>query len=355
MQRSFVGAFEYVSFTGYYSKTSKHPLSAFLFICFFIISLSLQSDAQSNQPNPKYKLLSGQSFVQSKNYYLLTLFEELADVKELLSEYPVLSVIAKNKAAGLSLALKNCKGDRLCYTGKMKFTDEEVRNIGDCLIRLYSEDNALGKLVKNHLIPSGAYILFNNLSPKEILIKAWGQDANGINYTIGVYAEGNKPNYPIIDSISFNTRDSRNNNTFLHNYVSLLYNTASVAANECENASLFFVPSLTCALHFIEMNEREQASDFELMSNGENKAAYERIRTIKWNDYKYSQILIPGAGPEQSGVALSAEGRLRCRLGAIQYAKGTTPFIVVSGGKVHPYKTKFCEDRRTRQSLIILL
>jgi len=34
---------------------------------------------------------------------------------------------------------------------------------------------------------------------------------------------------------------------------------------------------------------------------------------------------------------------LRCRLAALQYQKGMAPFIMVSGGRVHPYKTKYSE------------
>ena len=206
--------------------------------------------------------------------------------------------------------------------------------------------------MKEHLIPSGTYILFAQLSPAEMLAKAWIQDAQGINFTIGVYAEGKKPNYPNIESISFNTRDPRNNNVYLYNYVSLLYNTSSLVALETEHSSLFFQPSLTAALHFIEINEREQAADFEPMEKGENKAAFDRIKNIKWETYPYSLIMIPGAGPEEPTVALSAEGMLRCRLAAIQYRKGLAPFIVTSGGKVHPYKTKYCEATEMKKYMV---
>jgi len=63
-------------------------------------------------------------------------------------------------------------------------------------------------------------------------------------------------------------------------------------------------------------------------------------------------IMIPGAGPDDPKVALSAEGMLRCRLAAIQYRKGLAPFIVTSGGKVHPYKTKFCEAIEMKKFLV---
>jgi hypothetical protein len=125
-----------------------------------------------------------------------------------------------------------------------------------------------------------------------------------------------------------------------------------LVALESKESKLFFYPSLTFALHFLEMNEREQAADFEPMAKGENKPAADRIKNIKWEYYKYSVILIPGAGPDESQVALSAEGMLRCRLAAIQYKKGLAPFIVTSGGKVHPYKTKYCEATEMKQYMI---
>ncbi len=308
--------------------------------------------SQNNHPAAAYRLISGDNYVQSKNYYLLTLFGQLPDVKKILSEDAVLKGIAIAKIDSISYALKNCERDGLCYTTKLAFSENEIKTVSERLKQLWQPGNAIDRLVKNHLIPSGTYILFQNLPAADMLVKAWEQDAKGINFAIGVYAEGRKPNYPNIDSISFNTRDPRNNNNYLYNYVSLLYNTASLVVLENQSTHIFFNPSLTAALHFIEMNEREQAADFEPMEKGENKAAYDRIKTIKWSDYKYSVIMIPGAGPEEPNVALSAEGMLRCRIAAIQYQKGLAPFIVTSGGKVHPYKTKYCEATEMKKYLV---
>ena len=301
--------------------------------------------AQSKTPKPSYKLLAGQSFVQSKNYYLLTLFQEIPEVKKLLEKDSVLNTLAKIKAEGLISSLSACNREASCYADKMKFSDQEIKLVGERLSKLYKRENALGDLITQHLIPSGTYILFQNLSPQEMLVKAWEQDAMGVNFAIGVYAEGKKPNYPLIDSVSFDTRDGRNSG--------LLYNTASLVGLENKkNTVSFFAPSLTCALRFIEMNEREQAADFEPMTETENKAAYQRVKTIKWDAFKYSVIVVPGAGPDIPTVALSAEGMLRCRLAAIQYRKGMAPYILVSGGKVHPYKTKYCEATEMKKFLI---
>ena len=175
-----------------------------------IISLSLFSVgvfSQNNQPSPRCTLLQGNSFVQSKNYYLLTLFQVLPDVKKLLASDQVLTAIAKNKADSLSWALKGCERNGQCYLDKMKFTAAEIKTVSERLAALYQPENALGKLVQNHLVPSGTYVLHQNLPAAQILVQAWQQDANGINFCIVVYAGGDKPHYPLIDSISFNTKD----------------------------------------------------------------------------------------------------------------------------------------------------
>lgn len=322
------------------------PIGKKKLIAFFILFLSIFCNYYSSSQSTNYKLVRGKNFVQSKNYYLLTLFEEQADAKRLLSTDSVLTKVAKNKIEELSKSLKDCGKNALCYTEKLKFSDEEIETIKQRLVALYADNNALGTLVQKHLIPSGTYILFKNLSHKEMLAKAWEQDAKGINFAIGVYAEGKKPNYPNIDSFSITI------NTTVNGYVSLLYNTASLLTVECKNNPLFFAIPLTASLHFLEMNERNQAADFEPMEEKENKAAYARVKTIDWKKYKYSVIEIPGAGPDDPEMRLSAEGMLRCRLAAIQYKKGLAPFIVTSGGKVHPYKTKFCEAIEMKKFLM---
>jgi hypothetical protein len=325
-----------------------------LLIVFILIVMSSigSSYAQIYIPSANYKLINGNKFIQSKNYYLLTLFSELPDVKKLLENDLTLSQITKRYADSLSSSLINCGRNGSCLLNNFIFSETDIKLIGDRLLALYQPNNALGKLVQNHLIPSGCYVLFQNLSTKELLRKAWEQDARGINYCVSVYGGGDKPNYPLIDSISFNTKDPANPTKYAANYIGFLYNSASVLLLENSATKLFFAAKLNAALLFLDVNQREQAADFELMEKGENKLAVDKIKNINWNNYKYSVILIPGAGPDDPKLALSAEGRLRCRLAAILYKQGLAPFIVSSGGKVHPYKTPFCEATEQKKYLI---
>ena len=303
--------------------------------------------AQQGLPDPRYKLISGGNFVQSKNYYLLTLFTEIPDVNKLLSNDQQLSKLAAEKRTQMDGALKNCESKVNCYTDAVKFSQNEIQQIGKRLGEMYKKDNELGKLVKQHLIPSGCYSLFSQIGEKEMLVKAWEQDAKAVNFTIGVYAEGKKPNYDRIDSISFNVRSK--------GYPELLSLNTRLSIDETKNNNLFFSPVLTFALHSLEINGRNRAGDLEPMAATVNKMAVDYAKKIKWDQYKYTLILVPGAGPEDKDTELSAQGMLRCRLAAVQYQKGLAPFVMVSGGCVHPYQTKYNEAIEMKKFMIDVL
>jgi hypothetical protein len=314
---------------------------------FFLLSLltfGFVTSAQHQGAKIHYSLITGNSFVQSKNYYLLTLFQNLPAINQLLSKDSTLQRISQQKLKRLSSSSTDCQNNISCFTEKMKFSNAEIQEVSNRLGDLYTDNNALGKLVFEHLIPSGTYILSQKLSNKEQLIKAWEQDAEGINFTISVYVEGQKPNYPAIDSISFNVKK--------RNYTQLVDDLSKTIYEETKNASLFFEPSLKAALLSLEINERNQVADYEPMASTVNKLAFDRVNSIKWNDYKYSLILIPGSGPEEPETALSAEGMLRCRVAALRYFEGLAPFVMVSGGNVHPFKTKFNEAIEMKKFMI---
>lgn len=312
---------------------------------FFVFCLFWQGLSAQDLTSQSYQLIKTRNEVQYKNYYLLTLFEQLPELRKMLSTDTAFSNIYKSKTTQVNEAVKTCKTDISCYAKALKFNNEEIASIGNRLALLYAENNPLGNLVKNHLIPSGCYAMFAKEQRKTLLVKAWEQDASAINYAIGVYVEGNKPNYPKIDSISFNLKDK----TFAE-----LTSASALLALQGNN-KLFFEPAMLFALEALELNERNEAADYEPMAKGVNLAAVNQIKKTDWKKYPYSVILVPGAGPEEKDVALSPGGMIRCRLAALQYQKGMAPFIVVSGGRVHPYKTKFSEAYEMKKFLIEVL
>jgi hypothetical protein len=314
---------------------------ALLFTLLVIFSLGVS--AQHLGALPGYKLVAGGNWVKAKNFYLLTLLQDNQEVRALLKSDSALNKIADSRFSALTNALGNCK-DGLCLLAALKFTDEEISSVSQRLAVLYKRGNALDRLVKTHLIPSGAYILYQAETPEGLLVKAWQQDAAAVNFAIAVYAEGKKPNYPQIDSISFDVRKK--------GYYTLMYDCAAEVANVVKQSRLFFDVPLTAALTYLEVNERENAADFEPMATGANMLAVNKVKTVKWAVFPYSHILVPGAGPDNLTTPLSGEGMLRCRSAARAYFSGKAPFVVVSGGSVHPYKTKYNEAVEMRRYMV---
>ncbi|WP_152620371.1 YdcF family protein [Pedobacter lusitanus] len=205
--------------------------------------------------------------------------------------------------------------------------------------------NALDHMVSTQLVPSGCYGLYAGLKPVEMLIKAWEQDARAINHVIDVYVNGKQANYPAIDSISFSVRDK--------SYPELVNTSVFLSIND--NNNLFFEPEMKFALLALEINERNDAADYEPMERTVNQAAFLSIKKTDFGVYPYSVILVPGEGPEERDIELSAGGMLRCRLAAEQYRNKVAPYIMVSGGRVHPYKTKYNEANEMKLYLMRVL
>ncbi len=301
--------------------------------------------AQPTLPRSSYPFLGTDNWVQLKNYYLLTALQQDKAAHLLLSGDPELAELTRTIKGRIPASSSACK-EVSCYTTPLHFTNEEITRVGSILTRLYQPGNALDKLVRNHIIPSGCYYQFNQLPPSQLLVRAWQQDATSINYTLGVYLEGNKPNYPLIDSIGFNTRAK--------SYLSLLGSFCTTLAGDVRNTTLFFEPGMQAALLSLQVNERNDPAHYEPMMLTVNKAAVDNVKKVKWSNYPYSVILVPGAGPDILSSPLSAAGLLRCRMAAREYRAGKAPFIIVSGGNVHPYKTPWNEAEEMKKYLLIL-
>jgi DUF218 domain len=317
-------------------------MKVILFI-FFLFLIFSQVSAADN-PEQKYILVKGDSYVQSKNYYFLTLLQQLPEVKNLIVNDPEFSKIALEKKKILTGKLKEC-GDRVpCFLESLIFNSNEIQIIGGKLVELYGSSKEMKMVVNKHLIPSGCYNIYANLEPKEILRKAWEQDAKAVNHALKIYIGGEKANYPAIDSVSLDKRWKY--------YPNLIDFISTTVTDDLKKNGLFFSPTLTYALRALELNERNRAADYEPMTSKCNKAAYDRIKSIKWADYKYSVILVPGEGPEIYDQAISPIGMLRCRSAASRWKEGLAPFIMVSGGKVHPFKTKYSEAEEMKRYLM---
>lgn len=96
---------------------------------------------------------------------------------------------------------------------------------------------------------------------------------------------------------------------------------------------------------------RDEATRYEPLALGENKAALAAIPGLRFDDYPFAAIVVPGLGPVALDVALSEGGRLRCDLAKARFDKKLAPLLLVSGGHVHPDRTPYSEALEMKKYL----
>lgn len=275
--------------------------------------------------------------VAQKNFPLVSsLYSDKA--ASICSSDKALQAIAQAKRTALQNAGTGADAAKV-----LLFTEEEIETAASRLSALYSPKNELGSIVRK-LRSQGSYFIFDGLSDKEFLAKAFRQDAEGINNALSVYALGKKGVYASIDSISFDVNSG--------DFKDVQVNVNSNTLKETSGSMLFFDIPFKSAMRYMEASERDEAADFEPMSEGENKAAAAAVRKTDWKAYPYTAILVPGQGPDIVGQNLSPVGRLRVEYAALLYKEGKAPFIIVSGGRVHPRQTKFSEAMEMKRYLV---
>jgi hypothetical protein len=286
--------------------------------------------------------LSGEDKVLlMKNFPFLYLLER--PLLKVSREPLVLETVRKRLDWSFHDSFLECKTGA-CYSSKLQFTKGEIDSIGDDLVSLVLGDEKIKKLV--HTIKAGGfYPLFQNEADSIFVRKAWEADAKGINNILGVYLEGRAPLYPKIDSISFKQDDPAFRDSIV----------ACVANVKMYKSAVFFSIPMLMALEVLRVNGRNEAARYEPLFKKENAEAYKRSKKIKWTTYPYSVILVPGLGPEKPDVKLDPGGARRCDSAAIRYHAGKAPFIVVSGGHVHPFKTPYCEAIEMKKYLVEVL
>jgi len=292
----------------------------------FVLFLSVRAETVFCQPDAGYSLLFPQK-VETKNFYFLSLLLHFNEVNNLFLNDSELQSIAARKLSALGSA--STHQDVL---KSMRFGEAETASVSARLRAIYRADNALGKLTANHLILSGCYYIYKNLPDRDLLVKAWEQDAAAVNRIIDIYGEGQKPLYPNIDSISFVW------NSPAHR--AIIMESQAYLKEKLKDSKLFYTLPFEAALLLLDLNDRSEHIDFEPMSETVNQQSYTFIRSIDWNNYPYSLILMLGAGPGDYVTQLSPAGKSRLRMAALRYHQGVAPLIVVSGGRVHPYKTR---------------
>ncbi len=324
-------------------RKNRHSLLNGLLVLLLVTGVEVA--AQQTAFSKQYIPLKSGSVIADKNFYLFTLLKQLPGINGLLQGNAVLRAKLENARAVLSAARQVPAKEVAGVVPYFIWSTGSIDSIGKELVQTIAANHGTWALLIQHMRQSGFYILYDSLSNEALLQQAWQDAAMNENKLIQHYLSNKGFRYPAIDSASYAAGSN--------NYAAMLKETFLLLQHQEQQWTAFFEPSLQLALDILLLNNRDEAARFEPMDST-NQAAYKRIPSLNWAKYPYSVILVPGEGPENH-YAISPMGKYRCQLGAEQYRKGMAPFIVVSGGYVHPFQTPYCEADEMKKYLVTQL
>lgn len=306
-----------------------------------ILFINSQSFSQ-NKPASGFNYLKSSSKIQDKNFYFFTVLENQSPIHDNLKKNAILQKMFKKHLALYNTMPRDFNGGLIKHLAQFKWSESEIDSVYSALITTLKINNAAYIQLINHLKGSNYYILYKNDSNDKLIENIWHDAALAQNRIIDTYLLNQNVPYPRIDSATYNTKSK--------DYAILLFESNRFMVSKAEKRTLFFGPSLDFCLSLLFINDRDEAVRFEPLT-ATNFNAYKRIKTINWHKYKYTAILIPGEGPENNKT-MHPIGKMRCMLAAEKFKNGIAPFIIISGGFVHPFQTPYCEAEQMKLFLI---
>lgn len=314
------------------------------FLC-LLAGLALLSHRAASQPQvPHPAPARADSILTAKAFPLLALLEARPALQPMLRAAAGLRQVARRQAQRSCRALTQSPLPA-SYPDSLAWQPREIRIIGQQLQALYVSEPTFRAAVAPLLAPAGPYPRYAGQPDTAVLRQAWQDAALGINRILRVYLSNAAPRYPAIDSSSFPRHDAG-----LARRVSRQLEPLAKAVRR--QPGTFYALPLRAALLALRLNGRDEAARYEPLRAGLNAAPSAAAARTAWARYPYQAILVPGSGPDQPGVALDSAGAYRCRLAAARYRAGQAPFVVVSGGYVHPYQTPYCEAVEMKKYLV---
>jgi hypothetical protein len=170
------------------------------------------------------------------------------------------------------------------------------------------------------------------------------RELRGLNAVLQTYGFGTPPRYPAIDG-PVEPVDGAD-------FKALVADAIWLSDAGKNDPAVSLDPSLALAVSLIDVNERHDAVAFEPLDQAHNAAPFALARKTDWTRYRYTAIIIPGVGPENPTIPLSARGKLHLQMAARRFAQGDVAFIITSGAAVHPKGSRFVEAVEMRRALV---
>lgn len=284
-----------------------------------------------------YVFLEGSSKVKDRNFYWTTIIEKSGETVNVLKENEALSNFLETAKNRLNSVLAQDNPVATQYAEALSFTNNDRVLIANAIAKVSAKSEFVD-ITEKHIQPSGAFNRFAEITDRTHLHRLIVEEVLlGINHIIDVYVAGNDPRYPELDRVSYNVNSE--------SYRTKLKDLATDIKNGTHN--LFYDPFLKFALGALELNNRDEAGRFEPLSNGENKATLDFLKTLVWDDYDYSMIVVLGDAPNQPEKGdlqnISQGGMDRVDHGVALYKQDKAPIITFTGANVAPFQTPFHE------------
>ena len=169
-------------------------------------ALILVAPAQAQSTS--YRALHSDDPVADANAYLLTLIAADPAARAAVNGDPAIQGIGRRLADTRTALLKTCRLGPTCPVDQLMLTDSEIDIVGVSLSGLALPGRPLARLVRYQMRPSGRFQKYADLADAGMVGDAWAETARGVNRLFRVYADGDKPRYPAIDSIGYPPNDA---------------------------------------------------------------------------------------------------------------------------------------------------
>ncbi len=260
---------------------------------------------------------------------LFPLFTILAGDPSLRAALAADASLARASAAaraGLTAAAA-CSGEGACVSAALALDPAAAASSRE---RLFAGLGAAGSpLVSAHMLPSGAFMRWAVIpgeSPEALVGSAYDDEIEHSAELAAGYVFGLPPERlaPLVEAV----------------------------ATSSPSDALWFEPLEALAIAGLRAEGRDEAVRYEPIDQGENAAALARVARIEWSAWRFGAIVVPGQGPEDPDTVLSPLGRQRCDVAVKRWQARLAPFLIPSGGHVHPDRTRYAEAIEMKRYLM---
>lgn len=254
---------------------------------------------------------------------LLTVLGTDPAARAALDADPALVALSARKRAGLDDA-RTCGADAACVSEALLLGTDDAAVARAQLVKLFG--GVSSPIVDAHLKPSGVFMRWAGSSNEVLIGSAWDDALLHGQALIQAHVLGLSPT----------DRDA------------LLVALDASLADDVP----WFVPMQALASAGLRQDGRDEAARYEPIDQGENAAALARLPSLHWDRWRFAAILIPGQGPTDAETALNPASAARADVAVARWRAGLAPFLMPSGGHVHPDRTVYSEAIEMKRYLM---